>query len=335
VDMQSHFQETSYAILVTEFIKEYEIKLHNILNIGTEFLQSKISLSQFLSTTDQIRNDMETLEENFQKETKDENPKSRKGVERGSTVSDVDSVMETSENLRKQQSINDELSNQLKKALTDITDLQEKVKKSTRQIEDKNTSILTYQVELKNLTRSQKENNSILKSKQDEVEDLMNKIIQLKAMKNKNEDSQKIKELRNLLYNLSRENDTLKNKLSLLEEDVKSSYNKVFEITQTLSSNVKNRLITEEAGKLKELIQGLLNNHKGLEAELKQLQEKEKEQVDLTNSLDKEIKKLKKDGDKISVISEQFLQRFELLDQQIRDTWERIERMIDEEYEVQ
>jgi len=38
----------------------------------------------------------------------------------------------------------------------------------------------------------------------------MNKIIQLKAMKNKNEDSQKIKELRNLLYNLSRENDTLK-----------------------------------------------------------------------------------------------------------------------------
>jgi len=154
-------------------------------------------------------------------------------------------------------------------------------------------------------------------------------------MKNKNEDSQKIKELRNLLYNLSRENDTLKNKLSLLEEDVKSSYNKVFEITQTLSSNVKNRLITEEAGKLKELIQGLLNNHKGLEAELKQLQEKEKEQVDLTNSLDKEIKKLKKDGDKISVISEQFLQRFELLDQQIRDTWERIERMIDEEYEVQ
>jgi len=41
----------------------------------------------------------------------------------------------------------------------------------------------------------------------------MNKIIQLKAMKNKNEDSQKIKELRNLLYNLSRENDTLKKQI--------------------------------------------------------------------------------------------------------------------------
>jgi len=295
-DKQTCFQNTPNESKTHEFYKSIEQKLLDILNIGKDFLQNKIAVSDFSSSSDDLKTEMETNQEEFTKliHSKEEVKTNRRGLERQPTVNDVEFVMDTYSNLKSQKDINEDLTNKIKEALMQISGLQDKHKKKVlRNVEEKNSAIMSYQIELNSLKRTQKDNEMMIKSHREELGNLIKKIDKARSKTDNSSDSEKLSQLIKLLHELRSENEALGNKVSILENEMQLVYNKVVELTHTLSSNVKNSLITnsEDAVELKEKVQGLLKKHKIFESELGQLREKERELTELTIAMQREIKK--------------------------------------------
>jgi len=355
----SLFENTPFEI--ESFSKNYEANIISILNKGREYLQNALSLEEFMSQTETMTNEMDSLKDSFtakslselesyqpptapiprietppveeetttQTKPRGESKSGRRLLDqRKSTINDVENIMKLSQLLLNEENKTENIKEQLKQAVEQIDKLKERVKTLEGQIEEKNSLLIDIQVQFQGLIREQKESISSIRSYIEQIDKLNAKLINFKSKLEGNQNLEELRELKKMIANLTVENSTLREKISAIEVETQKSMKKTNELKEAISFDIRKGNVTDETGHLKREVEILLKQQLAMDSQVNDLKERERELSELALRLDETLKKNIEEFKSVKTVPKEFLGEFQKFQEEVYGIWDKIHEVI-------
>jgi len=127
-----------------------------------------------------------------------------------------------------------------------------------------------------------------------------------------------------MITRITRENGSLKEKISELQDEIQKSMSKTVNINKSIEFDIRTGNVTDGVGNLKREVDMVLKQQESIENEIKQLTEGVRELNELAYNLDSTLKATVRDIQSVKSVPKEFLVEFQKFQEDVYGVWDRI-----------
>eukprot|EP01129_Flabellula_baltica_P008804 TRINITY_DN3530_c0_g1_i1.p1 TRINITY_DN3530_c0_g1~~TRINITY_DN3530_c0_g1_i1.p1 ORF type:complete len:407 (-),score=102.10 TRINITY_DN3530_c0_g1_i1:164-1384(-) len=339
--------------LTTKFCTDFESAMLSTLGLGKNFLKKEVSYSDFMTGTDELKEEMEMLIEQCNASVMeklasggmDENVRNRsisrrRTITRGASIKDTfrndgnrtvyfENFMKLRSLIKLEQKKNEDWSNQLHSIKEQYMKEKHGLNDEEDRLTKKKNEILEFRVVFEKIIAAEKKTKQKIAQYDEKVSLLTERLAHLKNKLSSAPSTDEIVQLRSEIEKLEKENDDLKGKISILEKDLSDAISQANRLVQNATAELRRSKTNDEVVTLQRDLNILYSQVDFFQIQIREQIAQEREFEELAHELNQKLKEVFQEmQDKSTSAPENLLEEFEKLYEETEELWASFDELL-------